>query len=60
MESPLTLTVKEAAKISKIGIKEIYWQVKNNPKFPCFHIGSKTLIPKELFEKWILDLTKCK
>ena len=60
MESSLTLTVKEAAKISKIGIKEIYWQIKNNPKFPCFHIGKKTLIPRELFEKWVLSLARCK
>lgn len=60
MESPLTLTVKEAAKISKIGIKEIYWQIKNNSKFPCFHIGKKTLIPRESFEKWVLSLARCK
>ncbi|MEN6620910.1 MAG: helix-turn-helix domain-containing protein [Smithella sp.] len=59
-EMALTLTVKEAAKLSKIGINEIYWQVKNNPKFPCFHIGKKTLIPRKPFEEWVLGLAMCK
>lgn len=60
MDAALTLTVKEAAKISKIGVKELYWQVKNNPEFPCFHIGRKTLIPREPFEKWVIGLARCK
>lgn len=59
MENSLTITVREAAKLSKIGINEIYWQTKNNPKFPCFRIGHKVLIHKELFEKWVKNLTRC-
>ncbi len=55
----ITLTVKQAAEISQIGVKEIYWQIKNNPQFPCFYIGKKTLIPRTLFEDWVLSLARC-
>jgi len=55
----LTITVKEASKLSRIGINEIYHQIKNNPKFPYFKVGNKILIPRELFEKWVVGLAKC-
>jgi hypothetical protein len=57
--SKITLTVKQAAEISQIGVKEIYWQIKNNPKFPYFNIGKKVLIPRAPFEEWVLSLVKC-
>ncbi|CUH95911.1 hypothetical protein P22_1997 [Propionispora sp. 2/2-37] len=59
MDQPITLTVKQAAELSQIGIKEIYWHIKNNPKFPYFHIGKKTLIPRGLFEEWVIGLARC-
>lgn len=59
-ETPLTvfyLTVKEAAKILRIGITSTYelcHQSEYNG-FPCIRDGNKIRIPYNLFLKWIED-----
>jgi len=55
---PLTLTPKEAAIRSGIGINTIYEICRDNPAFPAFRVGKKTLIPVEAFDKWVADLGK--
>lgn len=53
---PLTVTVPEAAKLTNIGINELYWHCNNDPSFPCFKVGKtkrKILIPVEGLKNWL-------
>ncbi len=49
----LNLTVNEAAELSNIGINKIYDMV-NNPMCPfVLHVGSKRLIKRKPFERYL-------
>jgi predicted DNA-binding transcriptional regulator AlpA len=54
----LTINAREAAERSGIGINEIYDQCKNNPAFPAFKIGRKTLIYTDGFDKWVAEIAQ--
>ena len=51
----LNLTVNEAAELSNIGINKIYDMV-NNPMCPfVLNVGSKRLIKRKPFERYLED-----
>lgn len=52
----ITLTVKELSQTLGIGINQAYALVRQD-NFPKIMVGSKYLIPKNEFEKWIEDNT---
>ena len=48
-------TVLEISKILYIGINQAYALVKNNAPFPVIKIRNQFRIPKESFDKWMLN-----
>lgn len=48
----ITLTVKEVSEALGIGINQTYTLIKHDD-FPKLKIGTKYVIPKDEFEKWV-------
>lgn len=58
-ESKLTLTIDEATKLSGIGrdkLLELAHSQKND--FPCFKVGSKFLINRQMLIDWLEKISK--
>lgn len=54
-----TLTIEECAKLSGIGRDKILELVhKTNSDFPCFKVGSKFLINRDMFINWLNRVTE--
>lgn len=49
----INLTVNEAAELSNIGICKIYDMIKNPECNFVLHVGTKQLIKRKLFEKYL-------
>jgi excisionase family DNA binding protein len=58
-EPKLTLTIAEAASMSGIGRDKITELTFKNG-FPCFKVGSKTLINREKFIEWLNEISEHK
>jgi excisionase family DNA binding protein len=56
-DTKLTLTIAEAASISGIGREKITELTYKNG-FPCFKVGSKTLINREKFIEWLNKISE--
>lgn len=54
-----TLTIEECARFSGIGRDKILELVhKTNSDFPCFKVGSKFLINRDMFINWLNRITE--
>lgn len=53
-----TITVREAAQMSGIGITRIYNYANNDEEFPSFKVGRKILIHKDAFNEWLANIAK--
>ncbi|CCJ32859.1 excisionase [Caloramator australicus] len=57
-----TLTIEECAKYSGIGrdkLRELAHAACNNKSdFPCFKVGNKVIINKNLFDMWLEKITQ--
>ncbi|MCL4584189.1 MULTISPECIES: helix-turn-helix domain-containing protein [Fusobacterium] len=49
----LTLTVKEAAKYTGIGISTLKYLAREHRDFPCLKVGVKLLIFKDKIGDWL-------
>jgi excisionase family DNA binding protein len=58
-ELKLTLTIAEAAAITGIGRDKIT-ELTYKEGFPCFKVGSRTLINREKFIEWLNKITEQK
>lgn len=57
----VTMTIDECAKFSGIGKDKIIALTKmRNSDFPCFKVGSKTLINRRMFMEWLDRITEQK
>ena len=50
----MTLTVSQMAKILNISRNTAYELVKQ-PGFPCFHLGKRILINRDMLQSWLND-----
>ena len=50
----LTLTVPQMAKALNISRNTAYELVKQ-PGFPCFHVGKRILVNRDLLQDWLND-----
>lgn len=58
-EEKATLTIDECAEFSGIGRNKILELVhKQNSDFPCFKVGSKFLINRDMFINWLNKVTE--
>lgn len=54
-----TLTIQECAEFTGIGRDKLLELVHNiNSDFPCFKVGAKFLINKQLLIQWLEKITK--
>ena len=53
-EPQLTLTVEQMAKAMNISRNTAYELVKQ-PGFPCFHVGKRILVNREMLQSWLDD-----
>lgn len=58
-ESKATLTIQECVSFTGIG-RDKLMELAHNPNsdFPCFKVGSKTLINRELLVIWLNKVTQ--
>lgn len=58
-EHKLTLTIEEAAKYSGIGRDKLMELAHNeNSDFPCFRVGTKFLINREMLREWLRKIAE--
>ncbi|MGN0745933.1 MAG: helix-turn-helix domain-containing protein [Aristaeellaceae bacterium] len=50
--SPMTLTVQQMAKVLNIS-RNVAYDLTREPGFPCFRLGKKILINRELLQEWL-------
>ena len=50
----LTLTVPQMAKVMNISRNTAYELVKQ-PGFPCFHVGKRILVNRDMLQTWLDD-----
>jgi len=50
--APVTVSVKEAAKIMGIG-KDVMYKLVKQPGFPCVKIGNKYVVRRSGLEEWL-------
>lgn len=54
----VTLTIEECVAYSGIGRDKILELAHGNNDFPCFKVGKKFLINKELLDSWLKNISK--
>lgn len=50
--SPMTLTVQQMAKSLNIS-RNVAYDLTREPGFPCFRLGKRILINRELLQEWL-------
>ncbi len=56
-ERSLALTVTEAARLLRLSRPTVYKLMKEDPTFPVFKIGTRSLISRRGLERWIDEQT---
>ena len=49
---PLALTVKDVAKVLRIGMNKSYELVRS-PGFPCLRLGNRIVVPRDALIRWM-------
>ena len=54
----MTLSIKEAAEVSGIGIATITRLIENDPKFPYLMVGTHRRINREMLQEYLNEATR--